>query len=103
MIYCNQHVCLFCLELRLKQLQLDFGTLCVSADGRVHVFGGNQFGQLGLGTNPDQCEVTCFCIICHLGSELGYCWFFLIEVDQKLLLSTLCCEVTYFKDDKQVS
>lgn len=41
----------------MKQLQLDFGTLCVSADGRVHVFGGNQFGQLGLGTNPDQCEI----------------------------------------------
>ncbi|XP_027070596.1 uncharacterized protein [Coffea arabica] len=31
-------------------------TVCVSADGRVHVFGGNQFGQLGLGTITDQAE-----------------------------------------------
>ncbi|GER47229.1 regulator of chromosome condensation family protein [Striga asiatica] len=33
-------------------------TICICADGRVHVFGGNQFGQLGLGTNSDQCELV---------------------------------------------
>lgn len=33
-------------------------TICICSDGRVHAFGGNQFGQLGLGTHPDQCEVT---------------------------------------------
>ncbi|XP_011077628.1 ultraviolet-B receptor UVR8-like isoform X2 [Sesamum indicum] len=33
-------------------------TICICADGRVHAFGGNQFGQLGLGTNPDQCEIV---------------------------------------------
>nr|GMC99643.1 ultraviolet-B receptor UVR8-like isoform X2 [Ipomoea batatas] len=33
-------------------------TLCICADGRVHAFGGNQFGQLGLGTGTDQSEVT---------------------------------------------
>lgn len=32
-------------------------TLCICADGRVHAFGGNQFGQLGLGTGTDQSEV----------------------------------------------
>lgn len=30
-------------------------TLCVSDEGRVYVFGGNQFGQLGTGT--EQAEV----------------------------------------------
>ncbi|XP_047977830.1 RCC1 domain-containing protein 1-like isoform X2 [Salvia hispanica] len=33
-------------------------TICISSDGRVYVFGGNQFGQLGLGTHQDQCEVV---------------------------------------------
>ncbi|GFQ04806.1 ultraviolet-b receptor uvr8 [Phtheirospermum japonicum] len=33
-------------------------TICICADGRVHAFGGNQFGQLGLGTNSDQCEIV---------------------------------------------
>ncbi|KAL8508999.1 hypothetical protein ACS0TY_016260 [Phlomoides rotata] len=33
-------------------------TICICADGRVHVFGGNQFGQLGLGTSSDQCEIV---------------------------------------------
>lgn len=32
-------------------------TICIGADGRVHAFGGNQFGQLGLGTSSEQCEV----------------------------------------------
>ncbi|KAL3531784.1 hypothetical protein ACH5RR_005305 [Cinchona calisaya] len=31
-------------------------TVCISTDGRVHAFGGNQFGQLGLGTCTDQAE-----------------------------------------------
>ncbi|KAK6126103.1 hypothetical protein DH2020_040217 [Rehmannia glutinosa] len=31
-------------------------TICICAEGRVRAFGGNQFGQLGLGTNSDQCE-----------------------------------------------
>lgn len=30
-------------------------TVCISADGDVYAFGGNQFGQLGTGT--DQAEV----------------------------------------------
>jgi len=30
-------------------------TLCISVDGQVHAFGGNQFGQLGTGS--DQSEV----------------------------------------------
>ncbi|EYU28619.1 hypothetical protein MIMGU_mgv1a024912mg [Erythranthe guttata] len=33
-------------------------TICICADGRVRAFGGNQFGQLGLGTNSDQCELV---------------------------------------------
>lgn len=33
-------------------------TICICSDGRVYVFGGNQFGQLGLGTHQDQCEVN---------------------------------------------
>lgn len=33
-------------------------TVCICADGRVHAFGGNQFGQLGLGTNSEQSEVV---------------------------------------------
>ncbi|KAL1546320.1 ultraviolet-B receptor UVR8-like isoform X1 [Salvia divinorum] len=33
-------------------------TICISSDGRVYVFGGNQFGQLGLGSHQDQCEVV---------------------------------------------
>lgn len=32
-------------------------TVCLCADGRVYAFGGNQFGQLGLGTSIDQAEV----------------------------------------------
>ncbi|KAL0426303.1 UNVERIFIED_CONTAM: Ultraviolet-B receptor UVR8, partial [Sesamum latifolium] len=55
-------------------------TICIGADGRVHAFGGNQFGQLGLGTNPDQCEKL---IRNH------YC-------------QVLWCEVTICKEDKQV-
>lgn len=31
-------------------------TVCISADGDVYVFGGNQFGQLG--TGDDQAEVS---------------------------------------------
>lgn len=34
-------------------------TLCVTADGRVYSFGGNQFGQLGTGT--EHVEVWCIC------------------------------------------
>jgi alpha-tubulin suppressor-like RCC1 family protein len=30
-------------------------TVCISADGGVYSFGGNQFGQLGIGS--DQAEV----------------------------------------------
>lgn len=30
-------------------------TVCISAEGRVYAFGGNQFGQLG--TGADQAEV----------------------------------------------
>lgn len=30
-------------------------TICISADGDVYAFGGNQFGQLG--TGADQAEV----------------------------------------------
>ncbi|XP_073137412.1 ultraviolet-B receptor UVR8-like isoform X2 [Henckelia pumila] len=33
-------------------------TVCICADGRVHAFGGNQFGQLGLGTNSERSEVV---------------------------------------------
>ncbi|KAL0333258.1 UNVERIFIED_CONTAM: Ultraviolet-B receptor UVR8 [Sesamum angustifolium] len=55
-------------------------TICIGADGRVHAFGGNQFGQLGLGTNPDQCEKL---IRNH------YC-------------QVLWCEVTICKEDKQI-
>lgn len=33
-------------------------TLCITTDGRVHAFGGNQFGQLGLGTGPDESETS---------------------------------------------
>ncbi|KAI3447715.1 hypothetical protein Pfo_004380 [Paulownia fortunei] len=33
-------------------------TICICANDRVHAFGGNQFGQLGLGTNSDQCEIV---------------------------------------------
>lgn len=32
-------------------------TVCICADGRVQAFGGNQFGQLGLGTCAEQPEV----------------------------------------------
>ncbi|XP_022842704.1 ultraviolet-B receptor UVR8-like isoform X1 [Olea europaea var. sylvestris] len=32
-------------------------TICICKDGCVYAFGGNQFGQLGLGTNSDQCEL----------------------------------------------
>lgn len=63
-------------------------TICICADGRVHAFGGNQFGQLGLGTNSDQCEVTSSSGVCYIGSYPGYCLFCFIEVDQKPLLST---------------
>ncbi|CAA3018907.1 Hypothetical predicted protein [Olea europaea subsp. europaea] len=31
-------------------------TICICKDGCVYAFGGNQFGQLGLGTNSDQYE-----------------------------------------------
>lgn len=34
-------------------------TMCISVEGRVYVFGGNQFGQLG--TGADQAEVTVKC------------------------------------------
>ncbi|KAL3826028.1 hypothetical protein ACJIZ3_022057 [Penstemon smallii] len=44
-------------------------TMCICADGRVHAFGGNQFGQLGLGTNSDQCEVSSQ-LVYYVGSEL---------------------------------
>lgn len=30
-------------------------TMCISVEGRVYAFGGNQFGQLG--TGADQAEV----------------------------------------------
>ncbi|KAG8374347.1 hypothetical protein BUALT_Bualt11G0122300 [Buddleja alternifolia] len=33
-------------------------TICICADGRVHAFGGNQFGQLGVGTNSEQCQIV---------------------------------------------
>lgn len=33
-------------------------TLCISAEGQVYAFGGNQFGQLG--TGADQAEVDFF-------------------------------------------
>ncbi|XP_073297958.1 RCC1 domain-containing protein RUG3, mitochondrial-like isoform X1 [Primulina huaijiensis] len=33
-------------------------TVCIGADGRVHAFGGNQFGQLGLGTSSEQSQVV---------------------------------------------
>ncbi|XP_057801326.1 ultraviolet-B receptor UVR8-like isoform X1 [Salvia miltiorrhiza] len=33
-------------------------TICICSDGRIYVFGGNQFGQLGLGTHQDQCEIV---------------------------------------------
>ena len=33
-------------------------TLCISAEGQVYAFGGNQFGQLGTGS--DQAEVDFF-------------------------------------------
>ena len=33
-------------------------TVCISADGDVYTFGGNQFGQLG--TGADQAEVYSF-------------------------------------------
>ncbi|CAI9766437.1 unnamed protein product [Fraxinus pennsylvanica] len=35
-------------------------TICICTDGRVYAFGGHQFGQLGLGTNSDQCEAPEF-------------------------------------------
>lgn len=31
-------------------------TICISSDGKVYAFGGNQFGQLGTGT--DHAEVS---------------------------------------------
>lgn len=34
-------------------------TMCISVEGRVYVFGGNQFGQLG--TGADQAEVNAKC------------------------------------------
>lgn len=34
-------------------------TLCISVEGHVYVFGGNQFGQLG--TGADQAEVNAKC------------------------------------------
>lgn len=33
-------------------------TVCICADGRVQAFGGNQFGQLGLGTSAEQPETV---------------------------------------------
>ncbi|OIW01233.1 hypothetical protein TanjilG_10394 [Lupinus angustifolius] len=40
-------------------------TLCVTEDGQIYAFGGNQFGQLGTGsdqteTSPRQLEASCF-------------------------------------------
>jgi alpha-tubulin suppressor-like RCC1 family protein len=35
-------------------------TICISADGDVYAFGGNQFGQLG--TGADQAEVYSFVV-----------------------------------------
>ena len=49
-------------------------TMCVSADGRVHVFGGNQFGPLGLGTITDQAEVSDL-----LPASLRFCWSHAVE------------------------
>ncbi|KAG9147895.1 hypothetical protein Leryth_003489 [Lithospermum erythrorhizon] len=33
-------------------------TLCITTDGHVHAFGGNQFGQLGLGIGSDEAETS---------------------------------------------
>ncbi|XP_059667853.1 ultraviolet-B receptor UVR8-like [Cornus florida] len=33
-------------------------TLCISVEGRVHAFGGNQFGQLGLGSSAHEAETV---------------------------------------------
>lgn len=35
-------------------------TLCISVDGRVHAFGGNQFGQLGTGADEAEVRSTTF-------------------------------------------
>lgn len=35
-------------------------TLCISVDGRVHAFGGNQFGQLGTGADEAEVSSTTF-------------------------------------------
>lgn len=42
-------------------------TVCISADGDVYAFGGNQFGQLG--TGGDQAEV---CTIAFALRFLGF-------------------------------
>lgn len=44
-------------------------TVCISADGDVYAFGGNQFGQLG--TGADQAEVH-IKFICNLVSPFHF-------------------------------
>lgn len=48
-------------------------TVCISADGDVYAFGGNQFGQLGTGS--DQAEV--YSSILGIFFPLGLYWFIL--------------------------
>lgn len=43
-------------------------TVCISGDGDVYAFGGNQFGQLG--TGGDQAEVHTFSFLMHFIDSL---------------------------------
>lgn len=38
-------------------------TLCVSGEGRVYAFGGNQFGQLGTGADHGEVCIKSFCCL----------------------------------------
>lgn len=35
-------------------------TVCISTEGRVYAFGGNQFGQLGTGTDHAEVDTKSF-------------------------------------------
>lgn len=44
-------------------------TLCVSADGCVYAFGGNQFGQLGTGADQAEVRIVLFPLVIFTENE----------------------------------
>lgn len=47
-------------------------SVCLCDHGRVYTFGGNQFGQLGLGTGTDHTEVRPIFFACFISFQLTF-------------------------------